>query len=289
VLISTVVSRIKVAAVVAIYVGIAAFFYVVFAYFAGFSARQSIVLAVMSVLLKRAMESFVTESSQRFFPYRINVHPRWPKIFTDFKLIDQPEDWDVIGKFIDGLDPEYRGALSGVSLTVITQSEDFKSTLIFRSNSHVFESRVDFQGIVAPIKNARYPTGPLLFCDVVCFFMKSDARGYALGIKVPHWWWEEVRGTCPKPMEEERVYDTGTVKLTLAILSDREFDVYWQPVKQESWAALGGRTKRQNALRDDQRREFAWTQVRARGEGEPPVNWPESIEHKYFEVNHEEI
>jgi hypothetical protein len=110
--------------------------------------------------------------------------------------------------------------------------------------------------------------------------------GYNLGIRVPDWWWEEVKGLCPTAFEGDRDYPY--VELVLATISYSEFLLYWEPADGD-YASYSKTASRIRELRDEHRRTLGWKP------GEHPdlldleIRWPESIEHKYFYVEHREL
>jgi hypothetical protein len=122
----------------------------------------------------------------------------------------------------------------GICFTVAHQSEDFKRTLIYSNNYRTFVSEVDFEEDMDPIRIV--PTnrfGEPNKCDVR-LFMRFGTDGYNLGIRVPNRWWDQVKASCQKAINEDNDYATGQVELFLATISYREFDLYWEPVEWSS-------------------------------------------------------
>jgi hypothetical protein len=126
-------------------------------------------------------------------------------------------------------------------------------------------------------------------CDVR-LFVRCGADGYKLGIRVPSQWWNEVKASSPKPMKEDVDYPTGRVDLILAVMSYREFDVYWEPAVWSS-TFYDKAAKEIRRRRDEQRGKLGWKTVEHDSDlgAELGIDWPESIEHKYFSVEHRAI
>lgn len=251
--------------------------------------RQSIVLALLMASLARGIEKVAAKPARRFSPYCVRVYPNWYELVTDFKLIAKPEEWDAIQQSIEELpSTEYCVLRNGICFTIVHQSEDFARALIYSDNHRVFVSEVDFEEDMEPIKVEREHRIPTLRRYNVRFFIKFGEEGYNLGIRVPDWWWDEVRASCAKPMKEDKDYPTGQVKLILTTISDREFDPYWEPVEWSS--TFYKKTAKQiRDRRDQQRQKFGWKTVERPDLPELSIDWPESIEHKYFNVEHRGI
>jgi len=162
------------------------------------------------------------------------VDPNWYELLSDFKLIDGLDAWETVRKFSEELSAaEYSVVRSGVCFMVVQQSDDFERTLIYLNNHRTFVTEVDLEEDVEPLRVAgtdkiSRAMGKPSKCDVR-LFVRFGADGYKLGIRVPSRWWNEVKALCPKPMDEDADYPTGRVDLILAIISWREFDLYWEP------------------------------------------------------------
>jgi len=272
------------------YLFAAAFFYLILAYVAGFSTGQSIVLALLVAWFARGIENAAAKPARRFSPYYVRVYPKWFEILNDFKLIKNPEEWHAIQNTFEELpSAEYRVLRNGVCFTVVHQSEDFERTLIYSDNWRTFFSEVDFEEEMRPIKiEEREQRLARLFEYYVRFLMKSGDKGYNLGIIVPDWWWDEVKASCPTPLEEDKDYPTGQVKLILATISFREFDLYWEPMER-SISFYEKTAKQIRDRRDEQRKKLGWKAVEHPDLSELSIAWPDSIEHKYFNVEHRAI
>lgn len=269
----------------------ATFFYLIFTYLGDFSTRHSIVLAFLVAWLARALENAAAKPASRFSPYYVRVYPKWYDLLTDFKLIDKPEEWHAIQKSFEGLPTtEYRLLRNGIYFTVVHQSEDFERTLIYSGNHRVFVSEVDFEEDVEPLRIEHANRfGEANKCDIR-LIIKSRAHGYDLGIRVPGRWWDQVKASCPKPMKADADYPTGQIDLILATISYWEFDLYWEPVEWSS-TFYDKTAKRIRARRDELRQKLGWKAVEHDSDlgVELGIDWPESIEHEYFNVEHRAI
>lgn len=124
--------------------------YLLLAYVAGFSVRQSIVLALLMAWLVGAIAEIAEIARparrKRFSPYYVRVDPNWYDLLLDFKLISKPEEWHTLRESFETLpSTEYRVLRSGFCFTIVNQSEDFERTLIYANHHQVFVSEVDFQ------------------------------------------------------------------------------------------------------------------------------------------------
>ena len=279
------------------YVLATGFFYLILAYIADFSTRQSIILAVLIAWL--ALCIVVTyallKPARRFSPHYVRVDPNWYDLLNDFKLINAIDAWPAVRKFSEELPAnEYSVVRSGVCFTVVQQSEDFERTLIYSNNHRTFVSEVDLEENVEPLRiggtdDISRAMGEPSKCDV-CLFVRFGADGYKLGIRVPSRWWNEVKALCPKPMDEDADYPTGRVNLILAIISWREFDLYWEPAVWSS-TFFEKTAKEIRKRRDEQRSKLGWKTIEHDADlgAELGIDWPESIEHKYFSIEHRAI
>jgi hypothetical protein len=272
----------------AAYVCVTAFLYLIFAYLADLSFRQSLVLAIvlaaLLAYLERGIGNAMPKACWKFRPYYVWVSPKWSDLLTDFKLIGRPEEWPEIEKAVRQ-EPltEYRVLRSGIRFTIVRESSDLQESLIYWDNDRRFVSEVGFGQEISPIKTTH---------GDVLLIVRFQGDGYALGIYVPIPWWEEVKTSCPKPLEEFIDSGRGRIELILTTVSDREFDVYREPVWNRRHSIDKGRGwwEQIEATRAEQRNKFGWKKVE---HPEIPelghVDWPESLEHKYFNLEHHEI
>jgi len=273
------------------------FFYLTLFYIADFSARQSIVLAALIswLALGIAIAYLVLKPARKFSPYYVRVDPNWYDLLIDFKLIHNPDAWHALQKSIKELpSTEYNVVRSGICFMVVQQLEDFERTLIYLNNHRTFVSEVDLEEDVAPLRIGRVDKiseamGKPSKCDVR-LLVRFGADGYKLGIRVPSQWWNEVKASCPKPMKEVAHHPIGQIDLILAVISYREFDLYWEPMEWSS-TFYEKTAKRIRSQRDEQRGKFGWKTVEHDSDlgAELGIDWPESIEHKYFNVEHRAI
>jgi hypothetical protein len=272
---------------IATYVCVTALLYAVFAYPAGLSFRQSLVLAIVLTILlayvERGIDNGMPKPGWRFRPYYVWVTPKWCELLADFKLIGTTEEWPAI-EIVVRQEPltEYLVLRSGIRFTILQEWADLQETLIYWDNDRRFVGEVNFGEEIKPIKTGH---------GDVLLVVRFQGDGYALGIYVPIPWWEEVKTSCPKPLEERLDPGRGRIELILATVSDREFDEYREPV----WSGRRSIDKRAwwgqiEATRAEERTRFSWKKLEHPEIPElGPVDWPESIEHKYFNVEHHGI
>jgi hypothetical protein len=263
----------------ALYALTAGALYLILAYIGDLPMRQSVVLALVLAPLARGIATAAPKPTYRFSPYCVHVYPNWHQLLTDFHLIDKPEDWGETEKSFEALpSTDYRVLRNGVRFTVVHQAEDSGRTVIYSDSNRVFVSRVDFLEKMEPLRIRHPQLPPTKYYEGPYFFVKSTKVGYALGIEVPDWWWREVKASSPAPVKEQRG------ELTLATISYREFDRYWKPVK---WSRAF--EKQIKDRRDDQRNTLGWKPTVERQDEGESIQWTESIEHKYFRLEHRAI
>jgi hypothetical protein len=268
----------------------ATFFYFVLAYAADFPVRQSIVLALVLASFSRALEKLsATKPTMIFTPYFVRIDPKWHKLLIDFKLIATMDEWHALSaSFKDLPTTEYSVLRSGVYFTILQESDDYERTLLYWGHRQTFLSEVDFEIKMEPIKvdgEARYEFQRNW---TPSFFVKGGSHGYNLGLRVPDWWWEQMKASCPKPMREDKDYNCGQVNLILATTPLMEFALYHQ---SSDWNGTYAEKKGKKlaAFREESRVKLDWKCVTPERDSELNIVWPESIEHKYFDVRHQGI
>lgn len=271
-------------------------YYLVLAYAAGFSQQQSLVLALLLAVLSREIFEAFTPA-RRFSPYRVAIEPKWYQILTDFRVIGTSVQWDAVQQLLNKEfpGPTYHVLQRGIHFTVVQQSEDRASTLVYWDFQKTFSGRIASEEDLAP----RFLRGDDFLEQLrdlgaerlasVCFFMefgsayniREGITGYDLGIEVGREWWEEVKATCPAPLHERcepTMYGPGPVRLTLARIPFAEFETYWDRVEyslayhEKLWGKI-----------DEHRKKLGWKADETPGPGDV------IIEHKYFLVGHSEL
>jgi hypothetical protein len=221
----------------------------------------------------------------------VRISPNWFDILTDYQLIDGPEEWRAICKSV-GASPNYNVLRDGILFTVVQQSEDFENTLIFWNQQQAFGSEFKFLDDMAEIKPEwQTQMGQHLLPRV---FMKPFAgqpymAGYSLGIEVHDWWWEEVKDKCPAPLSAHKDSLTGSVDLVLATLPSGEFDIYRNPPERWSTKYISKIEPQIRKRREELRQKLGWKDSMLDLEPGIGANQPQSMTHKYFNVEHREV
>jgi hypothetical protein len=283
----------------AIYVSVAAFWCLIFLSIGGFSLRQSAVLgpSMAFVVFVIVFIHEQTRPRNRFIPYYVRVVPNWYQILEDFKLVSTPEEWKSIRESVKQLSlAQHHVFRDGLFFAVLQASQDLRHCLIFWSRANTFSGKVDFQWDMNPVQVGRededskelIQQGLLSSSQEIHFFMKPGKEGYDLGLSVPDSWWRRLKGSCPSPEEEEIDQATGYVKLVLARISQREWDLYWEP---EVWdSKYFFKTVPQiKTRREEFRQKFGWKTVMHPDIPELKIRWPEEMEHKYLRMEHRAI
>ncbi len=252
-------------------------------YIAGFSVRQSIVLALVFIAFAHGMSGFAPKPAQKFRPYRVSVAPDYYRILSDFHLGTR-EQWQQLQEDLQETAPP-RACIwrYGIGFTVASQSEDGELTLVYSDNHKYFTSIVRFEEDMSPFHVERVEkVAGLPDCQRVSLFIRPGgaSRGYDLGISVPDRWWGTVKGSCPRPIREEHRSDY--VDLVLATLSHREFDLYWEPAVWNYDYYTKTLTSIENR-RDEYRTKLGWEAQKY------SFNCRDTIRHRYFLVEHHAI
>lgn len=272
-------------------------YYVGLAYIADLLPRASLVLAIVLASLSTAV--LAPADRRRFSPYRVSVVPKWEALLSDFRVLKTHEEWDSLWKALEAVEQtspdKYNALRKGVTYTVLQQSEDGESLLIYRNDYQTFTTEVDFRDDLTPRGSDGMPAQVWPSTDITFFIsfgyqdssLPTPYRGIAghdLGIDVSDEWWESTRAMCPKPLDEQKDHSTGRIRLTLARISFREFDLYWDPVP---WSSdyVNKAAPKIRAIRDEQRKTLGWVS----NDYDIPGVYLESIEHKYFSVDHRPI
>ncbi len=276
---------------------VAALWCLLFLFIGGFSIRQSLVLGVsMTFVLFILVFWHESKKPKRLVPHYVQVLPDWYQILKDFRLIDTVEEWRSILESAKQLPfGEHHVLRDGLFFTVLHVSQDFARTLIFWNHNKVFSGEVDYQWSMRPVQLARDDSQRLiqegLFSahqDVYLFMRPDGKEGYALGLDVPHSWWNKTKTLCPSPEEEQIDHMTGYVKLVLARISHREWDLYWEPEVWNSDYYFKAYRQIQNR-RDGLRLKLGWKTVAHANMPELNIDWPEEMEHKYFRLEHRAV
>ena len=259
-----------------------------------FTVAQTIWLALIVACVIQALFE-VKRPAPRFIPYYIRIEPSWSQILTDFKLVDGANGWKAIqDTFTRTPQPDFCLLRDPIYITIIQQLADFEHAVMYFRNRQDFSSVRHIEEVLEPIKLNHEERGD----QNVRFFVKSGTEGYNLGISVPHWWWEKMRISCPKP---EAVVDdnlTGRVELILAVVPRSEFETYSVP-RRSLFGPNNKTLERAQVRRDEQRKKFGWTTSQETfGRNmfgmEDDLLYhitksSEIIYHKYFAVSHRQI
>jgi hypothetical protein len=259
--------------------------YLILNYGAQIPTRQSMVLAVLFGMLFQSANHAAAKPTLRSMPYWVRTIPKWYEIFTDFKLLQNPEDWSTVRASGESVE---RGQFSvfrdPLWFSVVQRSADGEQTLIYLNSYKSFVSEIDLREDLDIISIIDEKEGyHLLRNEKVRFFAKYGGLGYEIGLELPDWWWDKNKASCPPVVSETKEYSFGTVRVALAVIPYREFDVYWQPV---SWSK--DFMDRVDKTQEEHRKKFGWV-AETVGEFDVPIDWPTEINNKYFTVQHNDV
>jgi hypothetical protein len=262
--------------------------YLVFVYIAQLSARQSVVLAVLFAFLLDGAIHATPRPSLKFTPYWIRVYPKWHEILTDFKLIQSPEEWQTTCESSGSVTSrEFSVFRDAVWFSVLRLQSESQETLIYLNIYKTFVGAVDIIEDLDPVAITKDDEQfEPLRTQRVRFFANSGSDGYQLGLEVPVWWWDVNRASCPTITSEKKNWMCGTVRIVLATLPYREFDVYWDPLDvADIWDSKFG--AKVHKTKDEYRRKFEWVESEP-GPDDVPIPWTE-INNRYFDVHHKQL
>jgi hypothetical protein len=121
------------------------------------------------------------------------------------------------------------------------------------------------------------------------FSSEPNVAGYSLGIEVRDRWWEEIKDKCPAPLSVDENALTGSVNLILATLPCGEFDIYRNPPERWSTKYISKIEPKIRKRRAELRQKLGWKDSMLDLEPGIGANQPESMTHKYFNVEHCEV
>jgi hypothetical protein len=260
-----------------------------------FPLRPGIVLGLLLAFVGYEVGKAAQKPTRKFTPYWVWVRLNAYELLEDFKLVSgHPEEWKAIRESLES-STEHRVLRDGLRFTVIRESEDLTHTMIYWNNYGTFLSEIRFYIDMSPIQAPSDPSedhpGPPK-CPPAEFFIRAGGSAkvaaLCLGLRVPQRWWEHVKAECPAPIEQGSNPLIGCVELTLAVLPYTEFDMYWQP-QPTDWSLERERKQRVKAQVNEYREKFGWTTKDHPDDFRPDGGWPESIGHKYFDVEHRAI
>jgi hypothetical protein len=251
--------------------------FLMLAYVAAFSVRQSIVLVLFLIVLEHSIsqraekpteheegQDRVSRPDYKFIPYHLRINPRWEQLLCDFHLIGKAEEWDQVKESVWEAQPY------GFSCTVLQEHQDGENGLIYRGPKlGRFAGILEFCDVIPPIQFGEWEAPRKLR-----LFVKPGVDCYDLGIIVPEKWWNRVKTSCPSPIKKKSGEMWYELELTLARISYAEFARYRRPQR----AAGSGYDQWSQEITSEccaQRNAFGWKECELSG-----------IEHAYFEVQH---
>lgn len=121
---------------------------------------------------------------EEFSPFYVHVWPNWHKIFKEFNIINNDEEWQEVVSKIKEKNTDSNPLTQGITFTVLRQDEN--SDLIYLNNHNTFHSEVDFRFRIDEIviEDKERP-GSGLFSFSPDFYIKWAIEGYELGITTP--------------------------------------------------------------------------------------------------------
>jgi hypothetical protein len=258
-------------------------------YLGDFPEKQSIVLAVIVMLLYR--EVIPLSDQPKFVPYRVFVRPDVHAIVTDLELVKGTEEsWAELRAEIEKLPKQPCDVWSsGFSFSFITPE------LIYDNGWNSFSAdEVNLSASLEPIGLAFSETGRDFGFGP--FRPRLDLQagrefGCILKITLPVWYWEKMKtkesfkGTGKQDVSVD--HSCGTVDVVLARIPPQEFGIYE--------AMRGGYSEEKISkavtIRTEARLRFGWKgkSYQDMYGNEPGDERSDTAQHKYCDVSHNAI
>lgn len=245
----------------------------------GFSWKQAILLAVCAAYVERGLDMAAPKPRYTFEPYYVSIIPDWVQILGDYRIVEETEeDWKKFTTWSEGK------PLPLVWYSVLRNDKD--GILIYRGVEGGFLTTYDWTYEVT--KTGRRPyhidaVSPEGFPYGVELFVKQKFDAIELGLSVSSDWWKSFASNCPKGLETHEEYMFGQVRIVLARLPIREFDLYWNEIDynsknvDETWKSVR-----------ESRAKQGWEEIER--DKEFPFHWqPLTIKHKYFRAQHHSL
>jgi hypothetical protein len=249
----------------------------------GFPWKQAILLAIFAAYVSVgrfhvAAQVASTTPPHTFEPYYVRIIPNWTQILADYTTAKNDEGWL---KFVAWCG---RTELPGAWYSVLRNDKD--GVLIYRGSELGFSTAFDWSYEVKKREWLRLPKdgiSPEGFPDSMDFFVKQKFDVIQLGLDVSRDWWQMFSPHCPEPVETHEEHMFGQVKIVLAQLPLREFDLYWNEVDyktknvDKTWESV-----------KESRKKHGWEEIEKFRD--VPSSWqPITIKNKYFEIQHRSI
>ena len=256
----------------------AAVLYFIFS-FANFTMAQSILLALLVVVLYESINSHEVKLEARFVPYALLIQPNWVNILVDFKLA---KDLAAVQKMFQKIKKDTTSPqplLEDFYYNVI-QNTMTGHQLIYDTVTKRFSSTISYYGKLDPIEIKRNEDERTVFRNEeysVYFTVNQtnkNSGGIVIKLGVPERWYNENKSNLPKVIDAQNDPTTGYYDLEIAHIPFSEFMVYWANVDYP-----GDLEK----VIDTMRKQYGWTQ-KERGEYDSYDGV--TLLSKYFKVIH---
>jgi len=246
-------------------------------YVGNFSDRQSVVLvgaACLAYLIWTPLKNFFAYT-YRFYPFFVHIQPNWDALLFDFGVVKDDEEYRQLWERMRcpeedsgeaGLNSEYNILRDGIMFTFLSWNKwsPFETALIYCNSRRDFLTKIDFREPIEEIKI----TSEFGTLGSPTFYIKSVAAGYELGLWIP--WQEKDVPVAILPYEEFGLYHL------------EESDSLWDRLFLSRWVVRDCELEEKiTREREKLRAEHGW-----KGKDSPVE---ESIEHKYFAVEHGRI
>jgi hypothetical protein len=244
----------------------------------GFTWKQAILLAIFATYVERGLGMTVAKPTHTFEPYYVRIVPNWSRILTDFTAVKNDEDWP---KFLAWFGRTWND-LPADWYSVLRNDND--GVLVYRGGELGIRTAIDWTYEVKKNELWRIPSERVShegFPDTMYFFVKQNLDVIQLGLSISMDWWQTFSSHCPVPLETNNEHMFGLVKIVLAQLPIREFDLYWNEVDYK----MENVDRTWKSVRES-RRKHGWEEIIKENLDFPSAWLPIGIKNKYFDVQH---
>jgi hypothetical protein len=250
----------------------------------GFPWKQAALLAIFAAYVERGLNMAAAKPTHTFEPYWVWIMPNWHQILTDYTIVKNDEDWEKLTAWNNSAEvPPSHILKVGDWYSVLRNDKD--GVLIYRGDDRGFRTAIDWTYDVTYYRFSLTKVTALEGFPTIDFFVKQQFDVVQLGLKVQSNWWKTFSADCPEPVETHEEYMFGAVKIVLAQLPLREFDLYWNEVDYEPKHV----NKIWGSVRES-RKKHGWEEKEKEKYMDFPSHWqPITIKNKYFEVQHRSI
>jgi len=247
----------------------------------GFQWRQSVLLAIFAAFVQLGLDGAAMRPSHTFEPYYVQIMPNWDAILLDYTIVRNEEDQQIFTAWCEQAWTE----LPHAWYSVLRNDKD--GIIVYRGAAQGFSTKIDSDYEVKKRRSWLSGNQPKIsvesFPRALDFFIKQKFDAIQLGLNVSSDWWQKFSSQCASPVETNEEHMFGTVRIVIAQLPYREFDLYWNEIDYKPKSV----DKVWLAVREG-RKKHGWEEME-KDYSLPSSLQPISLKNKYFRVHHGSI